>query len=159
MASAGHFNGGSGPRNDGGSTVRVSDSRVFQSLFGNLPVKIANEVQPAKFEEVQSSAKLAKLRRRKSGSAAHHSINQISVTIITSLISPSARQCSQTIIPALQTARQLKTAKRTVTMAQLIQFSEESKERISKILDITREVVHYGYLPLILYLGMVYKNT
>lgn len=44
-------------------------------------------------------------------------------------------------------------------MAQLIQFSEETKERISKILDITREVVHYGYLPLILYLGMVYKNT
>ncbi|KIV90780.1 hypothetical protein B0A52_06876 [Exophiala mesophila] len=35
----------------------------------------------------------------------------------------------------------------------MIQFSEESKERISKILDITREVVHYGYLPLILYLG------
>lgn len=29
------------------------------------------------------------------------------------------------------------------------------QERISKILDITREVVHYGYLPLILYLGMV----
>ena len=27
------------------------------------------------------------------------------------------------------------------------------KERISKILDITKEVVHYGYLPLILYLG------
>jgi len=27
------------------------------------------------------------------------------------------------------------------------------QERISKILDITREVVHYGYLPLILYLG------
>ncbi|ETI23441.1 hypothetical protein G647_05243 [Cladophialophora carrionii CBS 160.54] len=35
----------------------------------------------------------------------------------------------------------------------MIQFSEETKERIGKILDITREVVHYGYLPLILYLG------
>jgi hypothetical protein len=53
----------------------------------------------------------------------------------------------------------------------MIQFSEETKvcssifrvrrgpfadgcqERISKILDITREVVHYGYLPLIIYLG------
>ncbi|KAI1618039.1 TOM7 family-domain-containing protein [Exophiala viscosa] len=34
-----------------------------------------------------------------------------------------------------------------------IQFSEETKERISKIIDITKEVVHYGYLPLILYLG------
>ena len=29
----------------------------------------------------------------------------------------------------------------------------DDQERISKILDITREVVHYGYLPLILYLG------
>ncbi len=55
-------------------------------------------------------------------------------------------------------------------MPAMIQFSEETKvglpaevsrslftdlyqERISKILDITREVVHYGYLPLILYLG------
>ncbi|EXJ79637.1 hypothetical protein A1O3_07916 [Capronia epimyces CBS 606.96] len=35
----------------------------------------------------------------------------------------------------------------------MVQFSEETKERISKIIDITREVVHYGYLPLILYLG------
>ena len=52
----------------------------------------------------------------------------------------------------------------------MLQFSEETKvggkwlwtfvsqadqleERISKILDITKEVVHYGYLPLILYLG------
>ncbi|KIV85174.1 hypothetical protein PV11_00904 [Exophiala sideris] len=35
----------------------------------------------------------------------------------------------------------------------MIQFSEETKERISKIMDITKEVVHYGYLPLILYLG------
>ncbi|RMD42536.1 hypothetical protein DV735_g2608, partial [Chaetothyriales sp. CBS 134920] len=47
-------------------------------------------------------------------------------------------------------------------MPAIVQFSEETKvgvrlhgrhERISKILDITREVVHYGYLPLILYLG------
>ena len=29
----------------------------------------------------------------------------------------------------------------------------KESERISKILDITKEVVHYGYLPLILYLG------
>lgn len=53
----------------------------------------------------------------------------------------------------------------------MLQFSEETKvsglfsatfyyrqltklqERISKILEITKEVVHYGYLPLILYLG------
>lgn len=63
-----------------------------------------------------------------------------------------------------------------ITMAGMIQFSEESKvrsccsscdtpcangvaqERISKILDITREVVHYGYLPLILYLGKARQN-
>jgi len=31
--------------------------------------------------------------------------------------------------------------------------ADQFKERISKILDITKEVVHYGYLPLILYLG------
>ncbi|KIW57454.1 hypothetical protein PV05_06005 [Exophiala xenobiotica] len=38
-------------------------------------------------------------------------------------------------------------------MVEMIQFSEETKERISKVIDITKEVVHYGYLPLILYLG------
>lgn len=58
----------------------------------------------------------------------------------------------------------------------MIQFSEETKvyelqesarestdvqlqERISKIIDITREVVHYGYLPLILYLGKGWLTT
>ncbi|OAP56983.1 hypothetical protein AYL99_09095 [Fonsecaea erecta] len=41
----------------------------------------------------------------------------------------------------------------------MIQFSEETKERIGKILDITREVVHYGYLPLILYLGNETSNA
>jgi hypothetical protein len=34
-----------------------------------------------------------------------------------------------------------------------INSANRHQERISKILDITREVVHYGYLPLILYLG------
>lgn len=34
------------------------------------------------------------------------------------------------------------------------QLLNSMQERISKVLDITREVVHYGYLPLILYLGM-----
>ncbi|KLU88810.1 hypothetical protein MAPG_07793 [Magnaporthiopsis poae ATCC 64411] len=33
-------------------------------------------------------------------------------------------------------------------------LSEESKERIGKIIDVSRVVIHYGYLPLILYLGM-----
>ncbi|PMD28440.1 hypothetical protein NA56DRAFT_696211 [Hyaloscypha hepaticicola] len=35
-----------------------------------------------------------------------------------------------------------------------MQLSEESKERIGKIIDISRVAIHYGYLPLILYLGM-----
>jgi import receptor subunit TOM7 len=32
-------------------------------------------------------------------------------------------------------------------------LSEESKERVSKLIDISRVVIHYGYLPLIVYLG------
>ncbi|OPB40147.1 hypothetical protein A0O28_0002260 [Trichoderma guizhouense] len=32
-------------------------------------------------------------------------------------------------------------------------LSEESKERIAKLIDISRVAIHYGYLPLILYLG------
>ncbi|KAH6892236.1 mitochondrial carrier domain-containing protein [Thelonectria olida] len=32
-------------------------------------------------------------------------------------------------------------------------LSEESKERIIKLIDISRVAIHYGYLPLILYLG------
>ncbi|KAL1877608.1 hypothetical protein VTK73DRAFT_8432 [Phialemonium thermophilum] len=32
-------------------------------------------------------------------------------------------------------------------------LSEESKERIGKIIEISRVAIHYGYLPLILYLG------
>ncbi|PMD49239.1 Tom7-domain-containing protein [Hyaloscypha bicolor E] len=34
-----------------------------------------------------------------------------------------------------------------------MQLSEESKERIGKIIDISRVAIHYGYLPLILYLA------
>ncbi|RKU45029.1 hypothetical protein DL546_005027 [Coniochaeta pulveracea] len=32
-------------------------------------------------------------------------------------------------------------------------LSEETKERISKIIEISRVAIHYGYLPFILYLG------
>ncbi|KAK4071514.1 uncharacterized protein Triagg1_6175 [Trichoderma aggressivum f. europaeum] len=32
-------------------------------------------------------------------------------------------------------------------------LSEESKERIAKLIDVSRVAIHYGYLPLILYLG------
>ncbi|AEO63411.1 a675eee0-fc35-4246-b85c-e8a8cc662b61 [Thermothielavioides terrestris] len=32
-------------------------------------------------------------------------------------------------------------------------LSEESKERIGRIIEISRVAIHYGYLPLILYLG------
>lgn len=34
-----------------------------------------------------------------------------------------------------------------------MQLSEESKERITKVIDLSRVAIHYGYLPLILYLG------
>ncbi|KAH8600798.1 TOM7 family-domain-containing protein [Bisporella sp. PMI_857] len=34
-----------------------------------------------------------------------------------------------------------------------MQLSEETKERIGKLIDLSRVAVHYGYLPLIVYLG------
>ncbi|KAH9842229.1 Tom7-domain-containing protein [Teratosphaeria destructans] len=34
-----------------------------------------------------------------------------------------------------------------------LQLSEETKERISRVLDFSRVAIHYGYLPLIIYLG------
>ncbi|KAJ6149948.1 Tom7-domain-containing protein [Penicillium samsonianum] len=34
----------------------------------------------------------------------------------------------------------------------MVQFSEETKERVSKVIDISRVAIHYGYLPLIVYL-------
>ncbi|KAL4782750.1 TOM7 family-domain-containing protein [Aspergillus varians] len=48
----------------------------------------------------------------------------------------------------------------------MAQFSEETKllisdleqERISKVIDVSRVAVHYGYLPLILYLGYTYSD-
>ncbi|KAL4871968.1 hypothetical protein BDV12DRAFT_162776 [Aspergillus spectabilis] len=40
----------------------------------------------------------------------------------------------------------------------MVQLSEESKERISKVIDVSRVAVHYGYLPLILYLGYTYSE-
>ncbi|KAG6041911.1 hypothetical protein E4U41_000399 [Claviceps citrina] len=35
----------------------------------------------------------------------------------------------------------------------MLALSEESKERIAKLIDVSRVAIHYGYLPLILYLG------
>ncbi|KAJ4991701.1 tom7 family protein [Stagonosporopsis vannaccii] len=35
----------------------------------------------------------------------------------------------------------------------MFSLSEESKERIARIIDVSRVAIHYGYLPLILYLG------
>ncbi|CBY00947.1 hypothetical protein IAQ61_011851 [Plenodomus lingam] len=35
----------------------------------------------------------------------------------------------------------------------MYQLSEESKERIARIIDVSRVAIHYGYLPLIVYLG------
>ncbi|KAI6135079.1 TOM7 family-domain-containing protein [Pisolithus thermaeus] len=31
--------------------------------------------------------------------------------------------------------------------------SEETKERITKVVDIARTVIHYGWIPLIIYIG------
>ncbi|KAM7189637.1 hypothetical protein V8F20_010071 [Naviculisporaceae sp. PSN 640] len=33
-------------------------------------------------------------------------------------------------------------------------LSEESRERIGRLIEVSRIAIHYGYLPLILYLGM-----
>ncbi|KAJ5715037.1 uncharacterized protein N7483_012218 [Penicillium malachiteum] len=41
----------------------------------------------------------------------------------------------------------------------MVQFSEETKERVSKVIDISRVAIHYGYLPLIIYLGTVYYQN
>ncbi|KIM68959.1 hypothetical protein SCLCIDRAFT_105264 [Scleroderma citrinum Foug A] len=31
--------------------------------------------------------------------------------------------------------------------------SEETKERITKVVDVARTVLHYGWIPLIIYIG------
>ncbi|KAK3326563.1 TOM7 family-domain-containing protein [Apodospora peruviana] len=36
----------------------------------------------------------------------------------------------------------------------MIALSEESKERIGRLIEVSRVAIHYGYIPLILYLGM-----
>lgn len=35
----------------------------------------------------------------------------------------------------------------------MLALSEESKERIGKLIEVARVAIHYGYLPMILYLG------
>lgn len=37
-------------------------------------------------------------------------------------------------------------------------LSEETKERIGIVIDISRVIIHYGYLPLIVYLGYTYSE-
>ncbi|KAI2608434.1 TOM7 family-domain-containing protein [Hypoxylon fragiforme] len=44
-------------------------------------------------------------------------------------------------------------ASRRIALPNMFALSEESKERIGKIIEIGRVAMHYGYLPLILYLG------
>ncbi|EGW29972.1 uncharacterized protein SPAPADRAFT_63594 [Spathaspora passalidarum NRRL Y-27907] len=34
-----------------------------------------------------------------------------------------------------------------------ITLSDESKERIIKILDVTKTIAHFGFIPFVLYLG------
>ncbi|BAO41821.1 Tom7 [Kluyveromyces lactis] len=38
-------------------------------------------------------------------------------------------------------------------------LSDESKERITKILNLTQTVAHYGWLPFILYLGWTHTSN
>ncbi|KAM3417185.1 hypothetical protein BST61_g5445 [Cercospora zeina] len=45
----------------------------------------------------------------------------------------------------------------TADMAWLA-LSEESKERIARVIDLSRVAIHYGYLPLIIYLGYTRSN-
>ncbi|OAA40339.1 Mitochondrial carrier domain protein [Metarhizium rileyi] len=40
----------------------------------------------------------------------------------------------------------------------MLALSEESKERIAKLIDVSRVAIHYGYLPLILYLGIAHSR-
>lgn len=35
----------------------------------------------------------------------------------------------------------------------IFQLSEESRERISKVLDLGRVALHYGWIPLVIYVG------
>ncbi|EME43045.1 hypothetical protein DOTSEDRAFT_131410 [Dothistroma septosporum NZE10] len=39
-----------------------------------------------------------------------------------------------------------------------LQLSEESKERIARVIGISQVAIHYGYLPLIIYLGYTRSN-
>ncbi|KAF8914229.1 TOM7 family-domain-containing protein [Gymnopilus junonius] len=36
--------------------------------------------------------------------------------------------------------------------------SEETKERISKVIEVGRTVLHYGWIPLIIYVGFTRSN-
>nr|NP_595542.1 putative TOM complex subunit Tom7 [Schizosaccharomyces pombe]CAA16905.1 mitochondrial TOM complex subunit Tom7 (predicted) [Schizosaccharomyces pombe] len=38
-----------------------------------------------------------------------------------------------------------------------MQISEESKERLVKVFNIGKTVTHYGWIPLILWLGMAFQ--
>ncbi|ODQ78975.1 hypothetical protein BABINDRAFT_38298 [Babjeviella inositovora NRRL Y-12698] len=38
------------------------------------------------------------------------------------------------------------------------ELSEESKERVVKVLDAARTVAHYGWIPFVLYLGWTSTN-
>ncbi|KAK6834661.1 TOM complex component Tom7 [Apiospora arundinis] len=55
----------------------------------------------------------------------------------------------------IQTRRTLSTIRTSVnsSTAKMFALSEESKERIGRIIELSRVAMHYGYIPLILYLG------
>ncbi|KAK3684838.1 hypothetical protein B0T22DRAFT_464278 [Podospora appendiculata] len=57
--------------------------------------------------------------------------------------------------PANNTQRRLESSRIPTppTATMMFALSEESKERISRIIEVSRIAIHYGYLPLVLYLG------
>ncbi|TFK20362.1 Tom7-domain-containing protein [Coprinopsis marcescibilis] len=36
--------------------------------------------------------------------------------------------------------------------------SEETKERITKVIELSRTVIHYGWIPFIIYVGFTRSN-
>lgn len=47
----------------------------------------------------------------------------------------------------------ISTRKTTTHTTMIFQLSEESRERISKVLDLGRVALHYGWIPLVIYVG------
>ncbi|KAF9266341.1 Tom7-domain-containing protein [Marasmius fiardii PR-910] len=47
---------------------------------------------------------------------------------------------------------------RTTQPSTVIMPSEDTKERIAKVVDVSRTILHYGWIPLIIYVGFTRSN-